>query len=74
MSYLDPSSVNVLNLYCYCLNNPINYYDSSGCEPITIGVTSLAIYAIIALLAVYAIANVAYIESKTHIIQNSLTS
>ena len=74
MSYLDPSSVNGLNLYCYCLNNPINYYDPSGCEPITIGVTSLAIYAVIALLAVYAIANVAYIESETHIIQNSLTS
>ena len=34
----------------------------------------MAIYAVIALLAVYAIANVAYIESETHIIQNSLTS
>ena len=30
MSYLDPESVNGLNLYCYCLNNPISYADSSG--------------------------------------------
>lgn len=30
ISYLDPSSVNGLNLYCYCLNNPIMYIDSDG--------------------------------------------
>ena len=30
MSYLDPKSVNGLNLYCYCLNNPISYCDPSG--------------------------------------------
>ena len=30
MSYLDPESVNGLNLYCYCLNNPIMYADPSG--------------------------------------------
>ena len=30
VSYLDPVSVNGLNLYCYCLNNPISYCDPSG--------------------------------------------
>ena len=29
-SYLDPESVNGLNLYCYCNNDPVNYYDPSG--------------------------------------------
>ena len=31
IEYLDPESVNGLNLYCYCYNNPIIYKDSSGC-------------------------------------------
>ncbi len=30
VEYLDPESVNGLNLYCYCLNNPISYVDPSG--------------------------------------------
>ena len=25
IEYLDPSSINGLNLYCYCMNNPVNY-------------------------------------------------
>ena len=25
IEYLDPESVNGLNLYCYCFNNPVNY-------------------------------------------------
>ena len=29
-AYLDPESVNGLNLYCYCNNDPVNYYDPSG--------------------------------------------
>ena len=33
IEYLDPSSINGLNLYCYCFNNPIMYYDPSGHMP-----------------------------------------
>ena len=29
-SYLDPESVNGLNLYAYCNNDPVNRYDPSG--------------------------------------------
>ena len=29
-SYLAPESVNGLNQYCYCGNDPVNYYDPSG--------------------------------------------
>ena len=30
IEYLDLESFNGLNLYCYCYNNPISYYDPSG--------------------------------------------
>ena len=30
IEYLDPESINGLNLYCYCGNNPIMYADPSG--------------------------------------------
>jgi len=33
IEYLDPSSINGLNLYCYCFNNPILYVDPSGHMP-----------------------------------------
>ena len=30
IEYLDPESINGLNLYCYCRNDPVNLYDPSG--------------------------------------------
>ena len=33
IEYLDPQSINGLNLYCYCMNNPIMYADPSGHLP-----------------------------------------
>jgi len=33
ISYLDPDSINGLNLYAYCLNNPVMMIDNSGCAP-----------------------------------------
>lgn len=34
VGYLDPGRINGLNLYGYCLNNPIKYVDVSGRVPI----------------------------------------
>ena len=34
VDYLAPESINGLNLYAYCLNNPIKYVDVSGRVPI----------------------------------------
>ena len=33
ISYLDPESINGLNLYAYCLNNPVMMVDNRGCAP-----------------------------------------
>ena len=40
-SYLDAETVNGLNLYCYCNNDPVNYCDPSG----HLAVTTFAIIA-----------------------------
>ena len=50
------------------------YVDPSGHEVIAVGLITMAYYALIALLAIYAISTIAYIESETHFIGNSLTS
>ncbi|MGN1295969.1 MAG: hypothetical protein ACI4U5_06120, partial [Bacilli bacterium] len=37
IDYLEPTSINGLNLYCYCGNDPINRWDPSGHSVILIG-------------------------------------
>ena len=37
IEYLEPKSINGLNLYCYCYNNPISCYDPSGHSSLLIG-------------------------------------
>ena len=34
IDYLEPDKVYGLNLYAYCMNDPMNYSDPSGCFPI----------------------------------------
>ena len=40
-SYLDPESVNGLNLYCYCNNDPVNFVDPSGHLAISLTILGL---------------------------------
>ena len=46
-SYLDPENVNGLNLYCYCYNDPVNYYDPSGHSAFLIAMSILAVAGLI---------------------------
>ena len=36
VKYLKPDSINGLNLFAYCDNDPINKFDPSGCDAILI--------------------------------------
>ena len=47
ISYLDPESINGLNLYAYCGNNPVMGYDPNGTFALTTFLICLAIGAVI---------------------------
>jgi len=47
ISYLDPETINGLNLYAYCGNNPVNRVDYTGTIAITTILISIAIGALI---------------------------
>ena len=53
IDYLDPESINGLNLYCYCGNNPIMYTDPSGHFAISTLVFSIVIGAVLAVGTAY---------------------
>lgn len=36
VNYLDPRSINGLNLFSYCINNPIMYFDNMGTAPVRV--------------------------------------
>ncbi|MGM9632396.1 MAG: hypothetical protein ACI3XL_04820, partial [Eubacteriales bacterium] len=44
--YLDPNTINGLNLYAYCNNNPVMNTDSTGCNPILFGIVTTVIVVI----------------------------
>ena len=47
IEYLDPSSINGLNLYCYCMNNPIMYVDPTGHFAISTFLIGLAVSSLV---------------------------
>jgi uncharacterized protein RhaS with RHS repeats len=65
IEYIDQQSINGLNLYAYCNNNPVNKYDPSG----HIAISAFFIGAAIGLLVEFA---VDYFEDNTRTIDHSL--
>ena len=60
LDYLDPETIGGLNLYAYCYNNPVNYYDPSG----HIVVTALLVGLIFGLAALFVLAGTLMLYSE----------
>ena len=58
--YPDPETIGGLNLYAYCYNNPVNYYDPSG----HIVVTALLVGLIFGLAALFVLAGALMLYSE----------
>ena len=51
ISYLDPNSINGLNLYAYCGNNPVMMVDKTGCIAISLTIICMIIGAVLGAIA-----------------------
>ena len=69
--YLDFEHINGLNLFAYCVNNPIMFVDYSGHWILTAALVSYLIKLLIVALVVYIVSE---IEKQTHAIENAMRS
>ena len=60
IEYLDPESINGLNLYCYCFNNPVNYVDPDGHMPFLCALLILGAIGMVANVGSQALTDLAY--------------
>ena len=65
ISYLDPESINGLNLYAYCLNNPMRYVDPLGKSVI------LTILAVIGLSSIIGAASGAIMSGLAYVMETN---
>ena len=63
IEYLDPESINGLNLYCYCMNNPIMYADPSGHAPWWISVAKLLFTSVGGTMTQAAVSTLGYVAA-----------